>query len=411
MSMKKVLTYLLAVLLPAMALAQNGDAFISAVQHYADAEYEKALSEFNMLHAKDSTDDAVLYYLGLCEFTVGDAVNSEKHLKQACQADSTNSWYVSSLASLYSATGRQDLFVPLCEKLIKMNPGMYRTAYTLTTIADRKLSEMKDSLALSYYDQALELDPEYAPAELGRADIMRMRGNFPAFFLSLGKFVDNEVVMPDMKSGYLQEILKRMDSRFYWVWGEQLGKLVDKCVEMHPDDIQSRINKMNIDFIQSDTTDVYAQCEAIIPVAIERKDTTNLLMALEVMGDMLHEQGRNKEAYGYYERALEVDPDCCAVLNNYAYFLSLEKKKLKKAAAMSARSVELEPDNATYLDTYGWILYLQKKPKEAKPYFKHAMIYGGKESAVVLEHYSIVLDALGEKDLSIYYKNLSDQKK
>ena len=39
------------------------------------------------------------------------------------------------------------------------------------------------------------------------------------------------------------------------------------------------------------------------------------------------------------------------------------------------------------------------------------MLYGGKDSAVVLEHYSIVLDALGETDLSIYYKNLSEQKK
>ena len=78
---------------------------------------------------------------------------------------------------------------------------------------------------------------------------------------------------------------------------------------------------------------------------------------------------------------------------------------------MSRTTIELEPDNATYLDTYGWIQYLLGKPKEAKPHFKRAMIYGGKDSAVVLEHYSIVLDALGEKDLSTYYRNLSEQKK
>ena len=74
------------------------------------------------------------------------------------------------------------------------------------------------------------------------------------------------------------------------------------------------------------------------------------------------------------------------------------------------RAVELEPDNATYLDTYGWLLYLLRRPKEAKPYFKHAMLYGGKDSAVVLEHYSKVLEALGEEDLATYYKNLSEQK-
>ena len=38
------------------------------------------------------------------------------------------------------------------------------------------------------------------------------------------------------------------------------------------------------------------------------------------------------------------------------------------------------------------------------------MLYGGKDSAVVLEHYAKVLDALGEKDLALYYQNLSEQK-
>ena len=106
----------------------------------------------------------------------------------------------------------------------------------------------------------------------------------------------------------------------------------------------------------------------------------------------------------------KADPDHASVLNNYAYYLSLERRKLGKALKMSRRAVELEPDNASYLDTYGWLLFLRHKPKEAKPFFKHAMLYGGKDSAVVLEHYSKVLEALGEKDLATYYMNLSRQK-
>ena len=78
---------------------------------------------------------------------------------------------------------------------------------------------------------------------------------------------------------------------------------------------------------------------------------------------------------------------------------------------MSRITIEEEPDNATYLDTYGWLLYLLKKPEEAKPYFKHAMIFGGKDSDVVLKHYSLVLEALGETDLATYYRILSENKK
>ena len=98
------------------------------------------------------------------------------------------------------------------------------------------------------------------------------------------------------------------------------------------------------------------------------------------------------------------------MLNNYAYYLSLEKKKLKKAAAMSRITVEKEPDNATYLDTYGWILHLQGLDQKAKPYFKHAMLYGGRDSAVILSHYAEVLDALGEHDLAKSFRMLAEKK-
>jgi Tfp pilus assembly protein PilF len=100
---------------------------------------------------------------------------------------------------------------------------------------------------------------------------------------------------------------------------------------------------------------------------------------------------------------LKLDSSYAPVLNNYAYYLSLEGKKLKKAYTMSKKTVEAEPDNATYLDTFAWILHLMGKDLEAKPFFKHAMLYGGKDSAVMLDHYAEVLYVLGEYDLAQVY--------
>ena len=77
---------------------------------------------------------------------------------------------------------------------------------------------------------------------------------------------------------------------------------------------------------------------------------------------------------------------------------------------MSKKTIEAEPDNATYLDTFAWILYLQGKPLEAKPLFKHAMLYGGKDSVVIMDHYAEVLYALEEYDLAMVYWNLALQK-
>ena len=97
-------------------------------------------------------------------------------------------------------------------------------------------------------------------------------------------------------------------------------------------------------------------------------------------------------------------------MNNYAYYLSEEGKNLKKAYRMSKKAIAKNPDNATYLDTFGWILHLMHKDLEAKPFFKHAMLYGGKDSAVILLHYAEVLDRLGEKDLAEVYRSQAKKK-
>lgn len=139
-------------------------------------------------------------------------------------------------------------------------------------------------------------------------------------------------------------------------------------------------------------------------------DSATFVTAWSTIGDMYHLLGDQSKAFKSYETALKVAPDNAPVLNNYAYYLSVEGKKLKKAYAMSKKTVEAEPDNATYLDTFGWILYLQGKALEAKPFFKHAMLYGGKDSATILDHYATVLEALGEKDLAKVYRQQAKNK-
>ncbi len=128
------------------------------------------------------------------------------------------------------------------------------------------------------------------------------------------------------------------------------------------------------------------------------------------IGDMYHLKGDSKSAFKAYDKVLKLDASYAPVLNNYAYYLSLEGKQLKKAYSMSKKTVEAEPDNATYLDTFAWILHLMGKDLEAKPFFKHAMLYGGKDSAVIMDHYAEVLYALGEYDLAQVYWNQAKAK-
>ena len=135
------------------------------------------------------------------------------------------------------------------------------------------------------------------------------------------------------------------------------------------------------------------------------KDKEICLNAWTQLGDAYHSKGDSKNSYKAYQNALKINPDYAPVLNNYAYYLSLEGKNLKKAYTMSKKTIEQEPDNATYLDTFAWILHLMGRDLEAKPFFKHAMLYGGKDSATILRHYATVLEALGEADTAKIYRN------
>ena len=111
-----------------------------------------------------------------------------------------------------------------------------------------------------------------------------------------------------------------------------------------------------------------------------------------------------------YEAALALDSNNVSVLNNYAYYLSLRKVNLEKAAAMSKRSVDLQPGINSYLDTYGWILYQNHKFDEAKKWINQALDHGGRDHGVILEHYGDVLFQLGDPLGAVEYWKSAKQK-
>jgi len=182
----------------------------------------------------------------------------------------------------------------------------------------------------------------------------------------------------------------------------------EKAYNAFPEETSLLSMKATAYFNLSDYHSFIAESERIIEA--DPGDTTAVVRAYSGIGDAWHMLGDGAKAYKAYDKALKYDPKYVPVLNNYAYYLSEEKRKLKKAYAMSRITVEAEPDNPTYLDTFGWILHLQGRSMEAKPFFKHAMLYGGKDNVVILDHYAEVLYALKEYDLAKVYWNMAKNK-
>lgn len=120
------------------------------------------------------------------------------------------------------------------------------------------------------------------------------------------------------------------------------------------------------------------------------------------IGDINHQLKNDKVAFENYEKAIQLNPQNLLVLNNYSYYLSLEKRDLDKAEKMSGVTIKAEPTNPTFLDTYGWILFEQGDYVTAKIYLEKAVEYGKDEpSAAVHEHYGDVLAVSNEIDKAL----------
>ena len=122
---------------------------------------------------------------------------------------------------------------------------------------------------------------------------------------------------------------------------------------------------------------------------------------LASVGDCYYSLKDSKTAFQYYDEALKLDELNLIVLNNYSYYLSLEKKDLSKAEKMISKCVELEPGNSTYLDTYAWVMFQMKRYFEAKYLIERAIDNGGNENDVILEHYGDILFMNGDKEGAI----------
>ena len=314
------------------------------------------------------------YYLGICCFSLRDIAGAVEHFENASQLDTANLWYRETLANIYVGMGEAAKAGELFSLLSEENPAKYRNAYTMSLMADA----------------------------------YRLKRDYDAFLGVLTELVSDPDVDDETKSRALLGALGGFDSRTLNSLLPRLDTLMLAYQAAEPASLQAHRLRMETAALQEDHPTVIQECEKLIEM--QPSDTAQIVTCLSIIGDTYHAMGNWRKAYKTYEKALKLDPRNCPVLNNYAYYLSQQKRRLCKAERMSAITIEEQPDNATYLDTYGWILFIRGKAEKAKPYFKHAMIYGGKDSAVVLMHYSLVLQALGEEDLASYYRNLAESK-
>ena len=213
--------------------------------------------------------------------------------------------------------------------------------------------------------------------------------------------------------------------------------VLEKILEVEPDNIAARYSLLMVAVRKNDYAEAVRICEPAIQynpeelafyyylgisyfqvernldaLAVLQKGVTQVTPESEkklvsdfytFIGDLHHSMEKQEACYEAYDSALVYNPDNIGVLNNYAYFLSLERRNLDKAEEMSFRTVKAEPKNDTYLDTYAWILFEKERYTEARIYIDEAMKNGGGESATIVEHSGDIYYMLGEVDKALEF--------
>lgn len=116
------------------------------------------------------------------------------------------------------------------------------------------------------------------------------------------------------------------------------------------------------------------------------------------LGDTYHQLKQDQKSDKNYEKALAIDENNPAVLNNYSYYLSVRGQKLELAERYSKKSNELDPNNPTYQDTYAWVLFKLGRYSEALEWIEKVVSNGGGNSGEVREHYGDILFKSGRVD-------------
>ena len=273
---------------------------MDAVAMMNEGDVDGAEAALSSLLAEDVSNDAAWYYLANVSLRKNDLAGAEEYFRKAIDLDPDNFWYRYRLAGIYAATQRQELTIDMYEKLLEDFPdktelyldmvelyaaqgeyekaldtieevetvfgvtealAMYRfnllrtlgkndeafaslekynkeysSPYVLSTLADWQMSMYNDSTALSYYDEALELAPDYTPALLGKIETYRMTRKYDEYFRALDVFAGSGDIPAPAKSEYLMAVVQRTDPKFIRSFMPQIDSVMEKTLTVHPED-------------------------------------------------------------------------------------------------------------------------------------------------------------------------------
>ncbi|WP_455674326.1 tetratricopeptide repeat protein [Phocaeicola sp.] len=395
-------------------------------------DYRQVVNTLNRLEAMDGKSEQISMEKFRMYLTMGNDEQAFTEIENLAKEYPYDMRYLTILGDVYLNNGKEKEAYDTYQKVLKEEPDYAPAMLSMASYYEKKGEE---SLYRAQLDSIL-LNDEVASdtkmnimrqlilrSEQGDRDSTKIVGLFTSMLER--KQENADIAM--LAAQYL--LTKKMD--------KESVPVLRQVLELDPENIPARLQLLNFAIREQDMDKVIEICapaleytpetlefyyyiglayhqknepdEALevfkkgVNQVNEKSDKNMVSDFYAIMGDLYHIKKMNVEAYAAYDSALVYKEDNIGALNNYAYYLSVERKHLDKAEEMSYRTVKAEPTNGTYLDTYAWILFEKGKYAEAKIYIDQAMQNGGDQSSVVIEHCGDIYYMSGDKEKALEY--------
>ncbi len=310
-----------------------------------------------------------------------------------------NPMAIFSMASYYKQTGQEELYQQQLDTLLlnkKVTPDT-KVGVMRQMIVENEQADKDSTQIIALFDRIMKQEQDDPQIPMLYAQYLLSKNMEAESVPVLEQVVDLDPTNNAARMMLIGAAVKKEDYK-------QIIKVCEPGIEATPDALEFYYY-LAVAYNQAEKPDsVISICKRALEhkTADGKKEIVSEFYS--ILGDMYHTQKQMKEAYAAYDSALVYNPSNIGALNNYAYYLSVERRDLDKAEEMSYKTVKAEPNNATYLDTYAWILFEKGNYAEARIYIDNAMkSEGGDKSDVIVEHCGDIYYMTGDVDGALTY--------
>lgn len=359
---------------------------------------KKAFQEIESLVQEYPMDMRYQVILGDVYLQNGKKQEAYDVYQKVLAAEPDNPMAIFSMASYYKQTGQEGLYQQQLDTLLlnkKVTPDT-KVSVMRQMIVENEQADKDSTQIIALFDRIMKQEQDDPQIPMLYAQYLLSKNMEVESVPVLEQVVDLD---PTNKAARMMLVGTAVRKEDY----KQIIKVCEPGIEATPDALEFYYY-LAIAYNQAEQPDsVVSICKRALEhtTADSKKEVVSDFYS--ILGDMYHTQKQMKEAYAAYDSALVYNPSNIGALNNYAYYLSVERRDLDKAEEMSYKTVKAEPNNATYLDTYAWILFEKGNYAEARIYIDNAMKSDDEKSDVIVEHCGDIYYMTGDVDGALSY--------